>query len=137
MSERLRSNLIKYGIGFGMGLAYAAYHCFSRDLGAMAPVDLYRTLSDAFTVPGLLCVFFGLIIWLSNEGAFNGVGYVMKYAVQSLIFLGRRGTVEKYGDYVEKQQKKKSKGYSFLFVVGGVFLAVSVVFVILYTKVHN
>ena len=134
MSERFRKNLIKFGIGFGLCAVYIVYHCVSNGISKMAPVDLYRTLSDAFTVPGLLCIFFGLIFWLANEGAFNGIGYVLRYAVQSLIFLGRRGAVEKYKDYVEKQEKKKTKGYSFLFVIGAVCIVISLVFILLYSK---
>ena len=77
MSERLRNNLIKYGITGAVCLIYAAVHCFSRDVETMVPVDLYRTVSDSFMVPGMVCVFSGLVTWLSNEGAFNGIGYVM------------------------------------------------------------
>lgn len=137
MSERLRNNLIKYGISGALCLAYAAGHCFSRNVAEMSAVDLYRTIGDGFTVPGLLCVFAGLMVWLSNEGAFHGVGYILKITVQSLIFFGRRGPVEKYGDYVESQQKKKTRGFGFLFVVGAVCLAVAGVFVVLYYRVYS
>ncbi len=137
MSERARKNLIKYGISGGLCLAYAVLHCVSRNASEMSAVDLYRTLADGFTVPGMLCIFAGLIVWLSNEGAFNGVSYVLKAAVQSLLFLGRRGPVEKYGDYVENQRKKQTKGYSFLFVTGAVCLAVAGVFLVLYYQVYS
>ena len=137
MSDRVRKNLIKYGISGGLCLAYAAYHCFSRNVSQMSAVDLYRTVSDGFAVPGILCIFSGLIVWLSNEGAFNGISYVLKSTVQSLIFLGRRGPVEKYGDYVENQRKKRTKGYGFLFVTGAVLLAVAGIFLILYYRVYS
>lgn len=137
MSERARNNLIKYGISGGLCLVYAVYHCISRNVSEMAVVDLYRTVADGFTVPGMLCIFAGLIVWLSNEGALNGVSYVLKAAVQSLIFLGRRGPVEKYGDYVENQRKKQTKGYSFLFVTGAVCLAVTAVFLVLYYQAYS
>ena len=137
MSERLRNNLIKYGITGAVCLIYAAVHCFSRDVETMVPVDLYRTVSDSFMVPGMVCVFSGLVTWLSNEGAFNGIGYVMKRVYESIMFFGRRGPVETYGDYVEKRQKKQTKGFAFLFVVGAVCLAVSSIFVALYYQVYS
>ena len=137
MSERLRKNLMKYGISGGICLIYAAWHCFSRNVLEMSAVDLYRTVGDSFTVPGLLCLFAGVIVWLSNEGAFNGVGYVLKTTVYSLIFFGRRGTMETYGDYVEKQKKKKTTGYGFLFLIGAVCIAISGVFLALYYQVYS
>ena len=136
MSKRLRNNLIKYGICVAVCLAYAAIHCFGRGITTMAPVDLYRTISDGFTVPGMLCVFAGLLVWLSNEGTFHGIGYVLKNAAKALMFFTRRGEVEKYSDYVESRKDKTITGYSFLFVVGLLCLAVSVVFVLLYEQVH-
>lgn len=137
MSERLGKNLLKYGICSAVCLAYAAFHCFSRGITQMSAVDLYRTVSDGFTVPGMLCVFAGLLVWLSNEGVFNGIGYVLKYAAKSLMFFTRRGEVEKYSDYVESRKDKEITGYSFLFVVGGICLVIAVVFVFLYEQAHG
>ena len=137
MSERLRGNLIKYGISGGLCAIYIVCHCVSRDVGQVSLVDQYRIVADSFTVPGMLFIFSGLITWLSNEGAFNGLSYVFKTAVQSLIFLGRRGPVETYGDYVENRRKKQTKGYGFLFVVGAVCLAVAGVFIALYYRVYS
>lgn len=137
MSKRVKSLLLRYGIGLGVCLAYAAYHCLSRDMGAMAPVDIYRTVSDAFTVPGLVCIFAGLLIWLSNEGAFHGISYVLKRAAQALIFLGRRGSAESYGEYLENHRKNPLKGYSFLFLVGVVCMVVAAVFMALYYQAYN
>ena len=137
MSERLRNNLLKYGICSAVCLAYAAIHCFSRGVTQMSPVDLYRTISDGFTVPGMLCIFAGLLVWLSNEGTFHGIGYVLKNAAKALMFFTRRGEVEKYADYVESRKGKKITGYSFLFVVGAVCLVITVVFVLLYEQAHG
>ena len=137
MSERARNNLIKYGITGAVCLIYAAIHCFSRDVGTMAPVDLYRTVSDSFTVPGMVCIFSGLVTWLSNEGAFHGIGYVMKRVYESIMFFGRRGPVETYGDYVESRKKKQATGYAFLFVVGAVCLVISGIFIVLYYQVYS
>lgn len=137
MSENGRRNLIKYSISFGLGLIYAAIHCFSRDIGAMEPVDIYRTLSDAFFVPGMFMGFAGLLVWVANEGALDGVSYVLGNAFRSLMFMGRRGKVETYKEYVERRREKKTIGYSFLFVTGAVFLVVQTVFTALYYQVYS
>lgn len=136
MSDGLRKNLIKYGITAGICLVFAAVFCFKQDITHRAPVDVYRIISDSFTIPGMMCIFAGLLTWLSNEGAFHGITYVMKNLFQSLLFFGRRGPVEKYGDYVESQKEKKTVGYGFLFVVGGVCLGISLIMIALYSRVH-
>ena len=59
MSERLCNNLLKYGISAGMCLFFAAILCYSRGIADMEALDIYRALSDAFAVPGLICIFSG------------------------------------------------------------------------------
>ena len=48
--------------------------------------ELYRVLSDFFAVPGLFCLFLGTLWWLAGQGAFRGVGYVVKNALRLLTF---------------------------------------------------
>ena len=137
MSEKFRKNLVKYAIAFGVCLVYAAIHLFTRDPGAMERADLYRTLSDAFTVPGLICGFSGALVWLSNEGSLDGIGYVLQYAAKSLLFFGRRGPLETYKEYVERRQAKRTGGYAFLFVTGAVCLLIGTVFTALFYQMYR
>ena len=116
---------IKSSISFGLSLGYAALHCVLRD--AETAADVYRTLSDGFTVPGLMCIFAGLLSWLSGEGAFDGVGYVLGNAARLLLFQGRR-------TYQEARREKKSTGCGFLFVTGAVCLAAAGVFTVLFYR---
>ena len=132
MSEKIRKNLVKYGIAFAACLAFAAFPLFSRNPGAMARQDLYRTLSDAFTVPGLLCLFAGGLLWLSQEGAMDGVSYVLQTAVKSLLFMGRQAHRETYGEYVERRRAKKSGGFGFLLITGVVCLLIAGLFTLLF-----
>ena len=37
-----------------------------------------------------------------------------------------------YLDYVEERREKRVKGYSFLFIIGGSLLAISLVFLVLF-----
>ena len=134
MSERLRKNLLKYGIGGAVCLAVSLSRYFSQCTESTGLADRYRILSDGFSLPGLLLLFSGLMLWLSNEGAFHGIGYVLRYAVQSLMFLGRRGHVETYGEYVENHSKKPVNGFAFLFVLAAACLLISGIFVALYYK---
>ena len=82
-------------------------------------MEKYRILSDFFAVPGLFCLFLGLLRWLSAQGAFRGFGYVMKNALSLLTFRARK-------PYEPKETKKT--GYAGLLIAGAVFLSVGSVF---------
>lgn len=135
MSKKIRSILLKYGISFAL-CALAAVGIYTGRLPETpAQRDIWRVLSDACFVPGVLMLFAGLAVWLSNEGTLNAVTWLTTYAFQSL-FPGLRGKRERYGDYVLRQQEKKVKGYGFLFVVGLIFVAAGIVCYFLYKKYY-
>ena len=96
------------------------------------PVERYRLLCDGFFVPGALLVSAGALIFVSNYGIFNGISYAARYVARMFVpWSGRRD--ESYGDYVSRRAEKGNiTGYGFLFLVGGVFLAVSLVFLALF-----
>lgn len=133
MSEGLRSNLIKYGAGFLVCGAMSWMYLSGYDLDTLSAADKYRVLCDAFTTPGVMAVLVGLLLVVSNEGAFHGVGYAMSCAVK-ILTPGGRSRMESYRDYRERQSDKKIVGFGFLFVIGAVFLAVAAVFMVLFYK---
>lgn len=95
--------------------------------------ERFLLLCDALTIPGLLMILSGALLWVSNEGAFLGVSYVVRIAVFALIPGKRKDGYEKYGDYVECKSQKKIGGYSFLFWSGLVAMGFAVVFFVLYS----
>ena len=95
--------------------------------------ERYKLLCDAFTIPGMLMILLGTLLWVSNEGAFYGVSYCLRIALFALIPGKRKDAYEKYGDYVERKQQKKVQGYSFLFWSGLVAMAIALVFFALYS----
>ena len=44
---------------------------------------------------------------------------------------------EKYDEYLERRRKNRVKGYGFLYVVGGAFMAVAGVFMALFYSLYN
>lgn len=135
MSERLRKNLLKYGISVAVCAAFAIFFCSVRDFGEMGRLDRYRTLCDAFTIPGMICLCLGALLWISNDGFFYGLGYCLEVAWRALI-PGARRTMESYYDYVQRKRGKKVTGYSFLFVVGGLCMVIALVFMALFFKLY-
>lgn len=85
--------------------------------------EIYRIISDFFAVPGLFCLFFGALRWMAGQGAFQGIGYVLKNALRLLTF-------QQAKPYEPKETKKTS--YAGLFVAGAVCVALGCLFAGLY-----
>ena len=90
-----------------------------------------RVLTDAFTIPGILLSLGCALIFISNQGGFNGLFYGLRRGKEILLpFLPHEYV--KYPEYVEKRKEKKVKGYGFILHVGLVFLAVGIVLLVLF-----
>lgn len=93
--------------------------------------NLLGAWSDAFSVPGILMVCFGLLVLGSNGGAFD----MLSYAVKGIFRLFKKDPLDrKYGGFYEYQQARREKKRSFwyLIIVGGAYLLVGVVLLIVY-----
>ncbi len=97
----------------------------------------YRILSDAFTVPGVILIMVSLLIWVSSEGFFDGITYALKQVSGMFIpSVGRKYKHVKYHEYKAEKKEKRLHGYWFLLFVGLVFVAIAVVFLILFNSVY-
>lgn len=101
---------------------------------ATALVDKYRILADGFTVPGVILIMVTALIRLSSEGAFDGIGYAIRQGAYML--MPKKYKHETYYDYKKSKGEKKPHGYSCMFFVGVVFVLISIVFIILHSKVY-
>ncbi len=134
MKDR-RSLLIRYGVTVLLAGLTAwgvlRSHGFSQ---AETAAERCGLLCDAFFVPGILLLCAGALIFVHNQGGFTGVAYAARYVARMFVpWSGKRD--ESYGDFVEaRREKGKVKNYAFLFVVGGAFFAVSLVFLILFYR---
>lgn len=140
MTPSWKTNLMKYGISTGFALVMVWLYLWLRldslaDFAALDRVEQYLLICDAFTIPGMLLLMFGCLLWLSNQGALDGVAYVTSYAIKMLIPGRMRKEQERFYDYVERKRGNRVKGYGFLFIVGAVFMAVALIFMALYNSV--
>ena len=106
------------------------------NLAAVAPVDLYLVLCDAFTIPGLLALMFALLFSVGNMGALDGVGYVAINALKMLI-PGAALHMEKYNEYLERRKANRMHGFGMLYVTALIFLAFAGVFLVLFFSVFE
>lgn len=124
------ATLLKYSIGFILATSLFFLTIGIRDIyNVTDKQEIYRFLSDGFTIPGVLFICLGLLVWFSNLGSLSGIGYALKHLFSMLIPVGKKKH-ETYAQYVEA--RKEVSGYAFLFIIGGVFLALGIVFMILY-----
>ena len=135
--KKAHSLLLKYGITAAVGgcMAWTVLdlHGFAA---AQSLVDKYRILADAFTIPGVVILLSGVLVLISNEGIFEGLSYVMSYAVKMLI-PGAAQKMETFRDYLLRRRENRVKGYGFLYVTAVVFLAAAGVFMALFYSVYR
>ena len=138
MSDKLRRNLIKYGVTAVVGGLMVLLYLWLNDFSLMHDTaDRYKALANSFTVPGVIMVCVGALVWLTNEGSLRFLGYAAE-SIKRMLLPGRGlREREKYGDYLaRKEEKGPVKGFSFLFWCGLGFIAVAVVFIVLYYSVE-
>ncbi len=136
MSKSRKIALIKIAAGFVAALAAAGSYLAGQLSGDVTwegctLLEKYLLLCDACTLPGVLMILCGALIALSNGGALNGIGYIGHYLINTLI-PAHRDRIMKYADYVQEKNGKRLHGYGFLFIVGAVFMAAAVVFLLLF-----
>ena len=130
-----KANLIKSGVASLVGILLAVAFILSSGFGEESLMNRYKILCDAFTIPGLLMLMFAVLISVSNEGALDGLSYVVKQGFRMLTFRGL-GT-EKYLDFVESRREKRVRGYGFLYIVGAVFMVIALIFMALFYSLYN
>ena len=131
--SKAKSLLIKYGSCSAFTAAMAAVHvALNRGFAEMETVQKYRVLCDAFSIPGLLLVLFGVLVWLINQGSLDAISYAVRTGLRRLIPGGGLQQPESYWDYLEKRKQKRIRGYGFLFLAGAAALVISGVFMALF-----
>lgn len=84
---------------------------------------------SSVSIAGLVGVLVGLLLWVSNGGAFD----IFAYGGRAFIHKFKKDVIDrKYRTYYDYREARKAKKRSFWFmaIVGGVFLAVGIVLII-------
>ncbi len=123
----------QYVIPSVIGLVVAVAICIMNDIFALeTSAEVFTILSNAFAIPGFVMFGIGIMVWVMNEGLFNGISYGMKTVGRSLS--ARKGEKIKDEEFYEYNARQKAKHHKFkhLLIVGGVFVVISIVFAFLY-----
>ena len=127
----MKSKIIKYGVVSAIGLLMGYF--VLNNYGFFESDDVlyrYRVLCDAFTIPGVIFIMCGALVWISQQGMFDTLSYAGKMIKDQF---SREHEHIKYGDYVvEKREKRNHGGFGFLVITGLAFVAISLVFFALF-----
>lgn len=136
MKKINKAGVVKYAVSIAICIALVWLYLGLRDFSGADTMEKYRMLSDAFLIPGVLLFMSGCLVSVANQGALDGISYASSRALRRLI-PGVDRVDEKYFDYVQRKREKRIRRYGFLFVVGGVSLAISVLFMILFYRLYS
>lgn len=140
MKNQLQKKWVPYVIAFVIGLLMACAVLEIRDYSAAASeVERLRILSDAMTVPGLLLILFGALVWVTGEGVLNGLTFVLRGVIRRLIPGARNNEEDKEGYYeyvMRKRAKKRVRILPFL-VVGACYMLVAIYFIARFYQVFD
>lgn len=134
MSDETRTRLLKYGITSAVAAAVSALIMYLHGLFNASDMSArLKILADAFTIPGVILLCLGALIWVSADGFFDSITYAFGRLGSALIpFYGKNHKHERYYDYVMRKRGKRISGYGFIPIVGAIFTAIAVVFIVIY-----
>ena len=127
-----KTKVLPYLIPFIIGLLMFLWVIISHDIFKLSDKkEIFRALSDACFIPGCIIGGFGLLILLSNEGAFDIISYGLRLFFEKFKRNINERKFESYYDYkVFKRGHKQS--YGNVLAVGVFYLLFAILFLILY-----
>ncbi len=132
MKRSQRDLLIFAAIGAAVSFGIAALRGLFK---AEAAIDTWRILCDGCFVAGVLLVGIYSLSWVGGQGLMNGLAFSVK-TVLSLKWSVFGNFRESYEEYKERKKGKQRLPKEMLFA-GLFFIALSIVFLILYISVSK
>lgn len=127
--------LLEYLITTLVGAVIVVAVVCAQKIWAQGLTAQMGTLSDAFFAAGVVIGCIGLLVFVSDRGAFD----MLRYAVILLVNKFRRDVNKrKYKDFNEYRQMrdtKENKPIAFMLIVGVAYIVGAIVFLIVYYNV--
>lgn len=127
-------NLLRYAVAAAVGAVLALIIMSAKGIFAEDRTqEVMRLLSDAFFASGIVLSAVGAILYASNGGLFDMLGFAV------ILFFGlfkRDVSDRKYRDFYEYHQAKsgKKRSVAYLLLVGIGYIALAALFLLLYYK---
>ena len=130
-------NIIKYAIALLVGAGLLFLYMWLNEFSQVTDTaEKYRMLTDAFSIPGIILIMVGGLVFASTDGFFDMITFGLSKAKSMLIPFSKKSN-ETFYDYKERKSKNRLSGYSFLFFTGIAYLTVGIIFLILFYKAYN
>ena len=107
-----------------------------NDFSSRTLVDKYRLLTDAFSIPGILYIMVGCLVYVSSQGFFDMISYGLSRLAKAMIPLTKKD-MESFYDYKTRKNSKRFTGYAFLFYIGIALMVISGIFMILFYSMYK
>ena len=108
MEQETKKTLRNYGICVGIEVLIGFCVIWSKGFFQESTAVNLQIWADAFFVAGILMSLFAGLIFVSSQGAFIGVGFVMRNVVLTFIPMGRLRH-EKFIDYRTRKMGQLKK----------------------------
>ncbi len=125
---------LKYIITILVGLAMSIAIISGSIAKAETTTEIMKILTNAFFVPGILILGFGLLIIASNGGTFDMLVYGTKKFFDMFRKPQYRKITDTFYDYRKAKQETPIE-FMYMILIGLGFIIISVVFLILYYQV--
>ncbi|MBE5767206.1 MAG: DUF3899 domain-containing protein [Clostridiales bacterium] len=127
-----KASLRNYGICVGIEVLIAFLVIWAKGFFAHSLAVNIQILSDAFFVAGIFMTMFAGMMYVSGEGAFIGIGFVIRNVILAFIPMGR-AKHEVYADYRARKLSNAKKGDNhYALVTGLIFLFIGIVFTVIW-----
>ena len=78
--------ILKYVVGFLIAAGIFFLAIGMRNIYTETDIrQIYRFLADGFSIPGMLYLGLGFLIWFANLGTFHGIGYSLRHLFTMLL----------------------------------------------------
>lgn len=118
-------------------LVFAIVYAVAADIFHQETMqEVWSILCNAFFVPGILFTGMGGLSWIASEGSFDMLAYSFsRYGLHNLIPHIPKAKFEDFYEYKEMKDAKGRHWNANLLFVGLIGIAISIVFLIVYSLV--
>ena len=122
----------RYLIASAIGIAIAVGVFIARGgFEYTETVHVLQAFCDACFVPGILLMGFGALLFCADDGLFDMLNYGVMKVINLTRSEKRRNAFPKtFYDFRKMKSENRNGGFGYLLIVGGVFMALAVMFLI-------